>query len=165
MISTERLELTELQEQDAEFIFALLNDPGWIRYIGDRGIKNLEDATNYIITGPQASYKQFGFGLYKVTRQTDQVPIGLCGLLKRPHLNHPDIGFAFLGSFGGQGYALEASEAIMQEAKLKHQCEAVLAVTLPENEKSIKLLKKLGMRLVGETRMSEDGEALHLFST
>ena len=103
ILETDRLVLRQLVVEDATFIFALLNDPGWLRFIGDRGIRTLDDARNYILQGPVAMYARHGFGLYVTARKQDGVPIGLCGLLKRDGLADVDIGYAFLPQFRGQG--------------------------------------------------------------
>lgn len=160
--STTRLQLDELVLSDAPFILQLLNEPGWLKYIGDRGVSNLADAEKYIMNGPQKSYGEHGFGLYKVSLKNN-TPIGICGLLQRDYLSHPDIGFAFLEAHNGQGYALEAAQAIMRLAKTRG-IQKVFGITLSENKKSIKLLEKLGLQF---ERMMEttDEEDIRLYST
>lgn len=160
--TTTRLHLAKLTLADAPFIFKLVNEPGWIKFIGDRGIRNLEDAENYIINGPQKSYADFGFGLFKVSL-LDGTPIGLCGLLQRDYLEHPDIGFAFMAEFTGQGYALEAATATMQYASDTLGQKTIMATTLPENEKSISLLEKIGLHFVKLTKTSVNGPEVKLF--
>ncbi|MCE7991906.1 MAG: GNAT family N-acetyltransferase [Roseivirga sp.] len=161
--TTQRLQLDKLTLADAPFVFKLVNEPGWIKFIGDRGIRNLKDAENYIINGPQKSYADFGFGLFKVSL-LDGTPIGMCGLLQRDYLDHPDIGFAFLAEFTGKGYALEAANATMTYARDKLGQKTIMATTLPENEKSISLLEKIGLRFVKLTKTSVDGPEVKLFS-
>jgi RimJ/RimL family protein N-acetyltransferase len=100
---TERLELVHLTLEDAPFILELVNDPAWLRFIGDRGVRTLAQAEAYLQDGPLASYATHGFGLYLVRRKSDGAPLGMCGLLKRPSLPQPDIGFAYLPQFTGQG--------------------------------------------------------------
>lgn len=162
--TTQRLHLEKLALADSPFIFKLVNEPGWIKFIGDRGIRNMEDAEAYIINGPQKSYADFGFGLFKVSLQNG-TPIGLCGLLQRDYLDHPDIGFAFLAEYTGKGFALEAAEATMQYANETLNEKTIMATTLPENEKSISLLEKLGLRFVKMLKTSLDGPEVKLFST
>jgi RimJ/RimL family protein N-acetyltransferase len=161
---TARLLLTELKTEDAPFILKLVNEPGWIRFIGDRGIKDLKGAENYIITGPQKSYAHHGFGLFKVSL-TDGTPIGMCGLLKRDNLDHPDIGFAFLEAFTGQGYALEAAKATMEYAMNTLKLSTILGITMAENTRSVSLLEKLGMHYVKMIHMTPKEPAVKLFST
>lgn len=160
---TERLQLTLLSSEDTAFIIELLNSPGWLEFIGDRGVKTREAALNYIEKGPLSDYEKHGFCLFKVALKGSQIPIGLCGLLKRDFLDHPDIGFAFLGEYGGQGYAIESSLAVMNWAKKQLNITKVLAITLPENKRSIGLLKKLGLDY---ERMVQypDGAELCLYS-
>ncbi len=105
-----------MQADDSQFIFELLNSPTWLKYIGDRDIKNLDDAQNYIINGPIKSYEIHGFGLYKVALKNNDTPIGICGLLKREGLEDNDIGFAFLPEYEEKGYAYESAKAILDDA-------------------------------------------------
>ena len=116
VLETERLILRRLDEGDADFIFELVNDPDWLRYIGDKGVKTLEDARTYIRTGPVAMYERVGFGLYLVESKEGGAPIGICGLLKRDTLEDVDIGFAFLPAYRSQGFAREAAAATLAYA-------------------------------------------------
>src|SRR5258707_6327278 len=99
--------------EDAEFIFELVNQPAFIRNIGDKGVRTLDDARNYILNGPVASYGRFGFGLYLIQQKESGFPIGICGLLKRETLKDVDLGFAFLPQFWRKGYAFESATAVM----------------------------------------------------
>src|SRR5438045_3428187 len=108
ILSTERLTLRMLTPADAPFILELVNQPSWLRNIGERNVRSIEDAVGYIEKGPRASYTRHGFGLWCVERTSDRTPIGMCGLLKRDHLDTPDIGFAYLERYQGQGYGKEA---------------------------------------------------------
>ena len=146
ILETERLKLRELTTDDAEFIFELVNDPAWLQNIGDKGVKNLADAQQYIINGPQASYAKFGFGLYLVALKESAVPIGICGLVKRESLADVDIGFAFLPRFWGNGYAVEAAAAVLTRARDVLGLPRVVAITAPDNQGSIKVLEKIGLR-------------------
>jgi len=163
MIRTERLELREYTLNDAPFIYKLMNSEGWLKNIGDRNIKTIEDAEAYMQKNYLSSYEKHGFGPYLVTLKLDGAPIGSAGLYKRDNLEHPDVGFAFLPEFGNKGYAFEASKAVMQFAAEKLKIETIVGITIPQNNSSIKLLKKLGLLEVG-TYTYEDGEELLLFS-
>ena len=112
-LSSQRLVLSELDEVDAPFILQLLNDPDWIRFIGDRKVRTLEDARNYLRSGPLSMYAREGFGLYRTALAEDDTPIGLCGLIRRPTLPDVDIGFAFLPEYRGRGYAFESAAAVL----------------------------------------------------
>jgi RimJ/RimL family protein N-acetyltransferase len=146
LLETERLILRELTLDDAPFILTLLNDPSFLRYINDKNVRNLEAARQYMLNGPMASYARNGFGLYLVELKDTAVPIGLCGLLKREELPDPDIGFAFLPDYWGKGFALESAIAVMNDARERLGRKRVLAIVMPDNYASIKLLEKLGMR-------------------
>ena len=161
---TDRLRLRELVADDAEFIFELLNEPGWLRYIGDRGIRNLDDARNYIAQGPAAMIEKYGHGLWLVQLRDSGVPVGICGLLKRDTLPDPDIGFAFLARHGGQGYALEAAIATMEVARERFALRRVLATARPDNASSIRLLEKIGLRFDRMIQASENTPELALYA-
>src|SRR5436853_4233829 len=128
-IETTRLLLCPIAENDAPFIFSLLNSPSWIRYIGDRGIKTLDDAKKYIRDVPLKSYLQHGFGLLLVKLKSDNMPLGICGLIKRDTLKDVDIGFAFLDGHTGKGYAFESAQAVMDSAKKDFKIKKVVAIT------------------------------------
>ena len=163
MIETERLVLRKFSVEDAAFILELLNDKSFIGNIGDKGVRNNEDAAAYIQNGPIASYERFGFGLYAVELKKTGEPIGMCGLLKRDTLPDPDIGFAFLPKFWMKGYAFEAAEAVIQYGKNVLGLKRVLAITIPENAGSIRVLEKIGLRFDRMVRISDDEPELKLF--
>ena len=160
VLETERLTLRRFRRTDAAFILALLNDPAWIRYIGDKGVRTLADAARYIENGPRAMYRQHGFGLYLVQLAHPREPIGMCGLIRRDGLDDVDLGFAFLPRFRGQGYAFEAASAIAQYAKRELGLSRIVAITSPGNAASARLLRKLGFHT--ERRIELHGEALDL---
>jgi RimJ/RimL family protein N-acetyltransferase/uncharacterized damage-inducible protein DinB len=164
ILETDRLSVRQLDLDDAEFILGLLNEPSWLRFIGDKGVRTLDDARNYILNGPVESYRRFGFGLYVTQQKSDGAPIGLCGLLKRDVLPDADIGFAFLPAFWGKGYAHEAAAAVMEHGGTVLRLTRILAITDPDNERSIRLLEKLGMRQDGTARLSDAGPELKLFA-
>lgn len=145
ILETERLRLRELTLHDTGFIIELLNSPGWIRFIGDRNVKTEEQAVNYLQNGPLKSYLENGYGLYLVEKKDDQRAIGMCGILKRDTLEHPDIGFAFLPDFQGKGYGFEVAQATLRYAIDILGIPKVYAITLPDNIKSIRLLEKIGL--------------------
>jgi RimJ/RimL family protein N-acetyltransferase len=142
---TTRLQLRHLTLDDASFILELVNDPSWILFIGDRGVRTLAQAVDYLQNGPMASYAENGFGLYLVQRKEDNMRLGMCGLVKRPSLPHIDIGFAFLPQFTGQGYAYEAATAVLHHAHHDLKLSPIVAIVAPDNHRSIKLLQKLGL--------------------
>ena len=134
----------------------LLNDPDWLKYIGDRNIKNIQDAIAYIQQGPQAMYYQYGMDLLVVESFAQQQHVGLCGLLKRIELPHPDLGFAFLPKYRKQGLALEAAKLVLADARERKLTDKVLAITSIDNHQSIKLLKKLAFNFKGLKQLSAD---------
>ena len=162
-LASERLVLRTLTPDDAEFILELTNDPDWLRFIGDRGIHNLEDARRYIAEGPAAMYQQFGFGLLAVVVRGTGELAGLCGLLKRSWLDHADLGFAFLPRHRREGFAYEAAEATLAHARSVLGLERILAIVTPANRASIRLLEKLGMQFEREARAPESGDEVCVY--
>ena len=160
---TERLQLRHLTLDDAPFILELVNDPSWIRFIGDRGVYTLGQAEDYLQNGPITSYAENGFGLYLVQRKSDKVRLGMCGLVKRPSLPHVDIGFAFLPQFTGQGYAFEAATAVLHHAHHDLNLFPIVAITAPDNQRSIKLLQKLGLHFQKMISLAEGQPEVMLF--
>lgn len=159
---TERLLLRELTVTDAPFIFDLVNEPAWIEFIGDKGVRTLEDAENYITSGPQKSYSTNGFGLWLVELKEQNIPVGMCGLIKRDALEHVDIGFAFLAVHNGKGYGFEAATAVLEYAKNKIGLPHILAITNQDNVRSIRLLEKLGLKYERLITMPGDAKPIRL---
>lgn len=163
VLETERLQLRQLTVDDAPFILSLLNEPSFIRYIGDKQVRSLEDARQYILNGPMASYERNGFGLNLVELREAHTPIGICGLLKRDELPDPDIGFAFLPGFWGKGFAFEAAVAVLKDARERLELETILAITSLDNDASIKLLERLRFKFERITSLAADREQIKLF--
>jgi RimJ/RimL family protein N-acetyltransferase len=149
VLETARLALRHLGPADAPFILDLLNQPSWLRFIGDRGVRTLDDARAYIANGPAAMIARHGFGLFLVQRRADGEPLGMCGLIKRDALADVDLGFAFLPQHWGQGYAVEAAAGTLAYARVPLGLKRVLAITDPQNEASMRVLAKLGFTREG----------------
>lgn len=159
---TERLRLRELTTEDADFINRLLNTPKFLAYIGDRNVRSVEQAADFIRERFCKGYADNGFGLYAVDLE-DGTPIGICGFVRRDTLPGPDLGFAFLPEFERKGYGLESATAIMQYGRNVLSFRSVLAITSLDNDASGKLLEKLGFRYDSEID-SPEGEKLKLFN-
>jgi RimJ/RimL family protein N-acetyltransferase len=164
ILETERLRLRQLNYGDTVFILNLLNSPGWLEFIGDRNVKTEEDAFRYLHDGPMKSYETSGFGLWLVELQIDETPVGMCGLLKRDYLDHPDIGYAFLPEFMGSGYAFEIASATLTYVTQTLNIPTILATVLPTNKKSIRLLEKIGLRFDKTIISPSDNTKLLLYS-
>ena len=147
---TKRLSIRHFTLNDAGYIVRQLNEPSFIRYIADKQVRTIPDAEHYLVAGPLASYEKNGFGLNAVVLKEEQIVIGMCGLVKRDELDHPDLGFAFLPAYWGRGYAGEAGRAVLETATETHGLETVLGVTLPGNLASNRLLEKIGFTLSGK---------------
>jgi len=163
VLETERLILRWLQTSDAAFILELVNEPSWLKYIGDKGVKTLKDAESYIRKGPIEMYERLGFGLYLVEIKESSEPIGICGLIKREMLEDVDLGFAFLPKFWGKRYAFESASATMSYGKNALGLPRIAAITSQGNRPSEKLLEKLGFRFERNVRLSNSDDELKLY--
>ncbi|MBL7994473.1 GNAT family N-acetyltransferase [bacterium] len=163
ILETKRLTIRELNSDDAEFILKLVNTPTWLKFIGDRGVKNLDDAKKYIENGPVKSYADNGFGLYLMELKNGKVPIGMCGLIKRDFLQDPDIGFALLPEHEGKGYGYESASAVLSYGQKKLGLTKIVAITVKENVNSIHLLEKIGLHEEGTVVYPGTNEELLLF--
>ena len=162
-LETDRLLVRPITLDDAPFILKLLNEPSFLRYIGDKQVRNLEDARQYILNGPVASYERHGFGLCLMELRESHTPVGMCGILKRAELTDPDIGFALLPDFCGKGLAFEAAAAVLNDARERLTLKRILAITSLDNERSIKLLERLGFRFKEIIRLAPEREEVRLF--
>jgi [ribosomal protein S5]-alanine N-acetyltransferase len=144
-LETERLTLRRFEFDDAPFVVDLLNQPSFIRNIGDRGVRNVGDAHRYLREGPMAMYEKHGFGLWRASRRSDGVFVGMCGLLKRDILPDVDVGYAFLPDHWGQGYAFEAANATVRLGASRFGLTRIIGVVSDHNTASIRVLEKVGM--------------------
>jgi RimJ/RimL family protein N-acetyltransferase len=163
VVETERLTLRHLRPDDGAFMLGLLNEPSFLEFIGDKGVRTLQDARGYV-AGQEANYTRLGFGLFLVVRRMDETAVGICGLVKRDGLEDVDLGFAFRPPFWSQGYAFEAATAMLRHAAQTLALPQVAAITNRGNISSIRLLEKLGFQSHGTVRLVPDGIELKLFS-
>jgi [ribosomal protein S5]-alanine N-acetyltransferase len=164
IIETERLTLRQFTPNDAPFFLALVNDPDWLLFIGDRNVHSDAAARAYLAKHYLSRYEKDGFGFYLTSLKSTGEPMGMCGLIKREGLDDVDIGFAFLPAFRGRGYALEAAQASLEYARDVLKMKRVVAIATPDNVSSIALLKKIGLRFEGEVRLPHDPDPLVLYA-
>lgn len=164
ILETERLVLRHFHVDDSAFILRLVNEPSWLQYIGDRGVRTLDDARRYLIKGPIEMYAKFGFGLYLTELKSDGTPVGLCGLIKRDSLEDVDIGFAFLPEYCSKGYAYESAAGVLAYASNQLGLKRVVAITTEDNTASLKLLDRLGLKLESKVKLSGEDKELLLLS-
>ncbi|MEO8011914.1 MAG: GNAT family N-acetyltransferase [Dokdonella sp.] len=164
VIETERLSLQQLTEADDAFILELLNDAAFVEHIGDRGVRTREQAREYLRNGPIASYRQHGFGLYRVALKRSGERVGICGLLKRDTLVDVDIGYALLPCWRGKGLAREASLAVLGHAQAVIGLKRIIAIVSPANDASIRVLEGIGLRADGMIRVGDATEPARLFA-
>jgi len=158
MLLTDRLKISKLSYNDCEFILRLVNETSFKHHIGDRGVRTLDDAREYLRNGAIRSYAINGFGLLLVRRRDDATPIGICGLVKRESLACPDLGFAFLEAHRSNGYAYESSLAVIEHAQNALNLTQIVAIAGGDNEISQNLLEKLGFRFEQMVRMPDEKE-------
>jgi [ribosomal protein S5]-alanine N-acetyltransferase len=165
ILETERTILREVSEIDSNFILHLLNQPSFIKYIGDRNVRTIDEARDYIESRFIKSYRENGFGLYAVEFKENKTPIGICGFVKRDFLPDADIGFAFLPQYERKGYAFESAFAVMEYGKDVLNLKRVLAITTIDNESSIRLLEKLNFKFESLLKLPQSEEQVKLFSS
>lgn len=163
ILETSRLRLRKLTTADAPFMLALLNDPDFHRYIGDRGVQSEVQARDYVKQGAIASYAQFGYGMYLAELKSDGRAAGICGLVRRDGLDDPDLGFAFMPEFRAQGLATEAASAVLRYAVNVLALPRIVAVVTPDNRASIALLQNAGMRQEGTVRLPDSDTDLDFY--
>ena len=163
VLETPRLILRPFSLDDAAFIFELVNDPDWLRHIGDRNVRNLDDARGYIERGMQAFERQ-GYGMCVVEVKSTGSPAGISGLIKRDGLEDVDLGFAYLPRYRGQGYASESAAAVLEHGMRVLGMKRVVAIVSEANDPSIRLLEKLGMRFERMIRLPGDDEEIRLYA-
>lgn len=161
---TARLRVRWFDASDGAFIIELLNQPSWIRFIGDKGVRTHDDALRYLEDGPVAMYGRVGFGLYAVELKKTGERIGMCGLIKRATLPDVDLGFAFLPSFWRNGYAFEAASAVLSYGRQALGLRRIVAIVSNDNDRSRMLLERLSFQLEGVVKLKPDHEALNLYS-
>jgi RimJ/RimL family protein N-acetyltransferase len=163
VLETPRLTVRRFTPADALFVLRLLNEPSFIRHIGDRGVRTVEQAATYLERGPIASYLHHGFGLY-VVELKDGTAIGTCGILKRDELADADIGYSLLPEYWSQGFAHEAAAAVVEYARTALCLDRLAAIVSPENAPSARLLEKLGFSFERMIEFGAEKEPLRLFA-
>jgi RimJ/RimL family protein N-acetyltransferase len=164
ILETERAILRQVTKDDDEFVLDLLNQPSFIKYIGDRNVRTINQARDYIESRFTASYKKFGFGLWSVELKETDTTVGICGFVKRDSLPEADIGFAFLPQYERKGYAFESASVALRYGESALNFKRILAVTSQDNESSGKLLGKLDFKFERLIVLPDVNEEVKLFS-
>jgi RimJ/RimL family protein N-acetyltransferase len=163
-LETERLSMRWLTLEDAGLMLAVWTDPAFVRHVGDRGIRTLEQAQETLLSGAFRLYEDHGYGPFRVALKAGDMPIGTCGLFRREGYDEPDIGWSVLPEFVRQGYAYEAARAVLEYAQSELGLTRILAFVAPENVPSIKLAEKIGLRFERLTRLVGEDEYVGLYS-
>lgn len=132
------------------------NDPTFVRYVGDRGLRTEDDARQALCAGPLTTYDRYGYGPYLLNPHATGMPAGICGLFRRPGLDDPDIGFALLPEYRGQGFAREAADAVIEHARTDLGLTRLTAIVAVDNASSLGLIQRLGLSF--ERMLSLPGE-------
>jgi RimJ/RimL family protein N-acetyltransferase len=164
ILETPRLRIRTFTVDDAPFAYELVNDPAWIRNIGDRNVRSFDDARGYLERGPIAMYEKHGFSLFAVVLKETGATIGMCGLIRREALEDVDVGFAFLPAYRGKGYALESAKAVMEHAWGPLKLARLVAIVDPANAPSIRLLETLDFAFERTMKLPNDDAELHLYA-
>jgi RimJ/RimL family protein N-acetyltransferase len=162
-LETERLYLRRVTVDDADLMMAIWNDPDFVRHVGDRGIRTIEQAREAVRAGPLQLYADYGYGPYALVQKSDGVRVGICGIFRRENLEHPDIGFALLPEYCGTGLASEAASAVLAHARHDLDLDVITAIVSPENAPSIALIRKLGLEFSGMITMPGDDKEICLY--
>lgn len=163
-LTTERLRMRWLTAEDASFMLGIWNDPTFVHFVGDRGLRTDDDARRALEDGPLRLYDAYGYGPYHLSLRSDGTPVGVCGLFRREGLEDPDIGFALLPGFRGGGYAREAAEAVVDQARNVLRLARLTAIVAAENTHSIRLIEKLGLRFDRMLRLKGDDRDACLYA-
>ena len=163
ILHTERLELRWLTPDDAAMMLAIWNDPAFLRYVGDRGVRTVEQAREALTAGLLQLYVDYGYGPFRLALRDDGNDVGICGLFRRDGLDEPDIGFAILRDYRGHGYGFEAAVAVLDHARDALHLPGVTAIVAPQNGPSIGLLEKLNMRYERTMRLPGDDHDVSLY--
>jgi RimJ/RimL family protein N-acetyltransferase len=164
LLETERLSLRWLTLDDADLMLAVWNDPAFVRHVGDRGIRTIEEAHTAMQRGAFHLYETYGYGPYRVALKDTDVAVGLCGLFRRANLDVADIGYAVLPAHCGEGYAYEASMATIGYARDKLGLQRLYGIVSPSNVVSAHLVGKLGLRFERMHRMPDEEGEVCLYS-
>lgn len=163
-LRTERLVMRRIGTDDAELMLAIWTDPAFVKHVGDRGIRTVEQAREAIREGAMRLFADHGYGPFSMNLKNDGSQIGICGLFKRDNLDAPDIGFAVLPAYCGSGYAGEAARAVVEHARDDLGIEVLTAIVSPENAPSVGLIEKLGLAFERMITMPGDDKAISLYS-
>ena len=164
VLETPRLVLRRVTLEDADLMLAIWNDPAFVCFVGDRGIRTLDEAKDAMTEGVLRLYEQFGYGPYCLVRKSDSERVGICGLFRRDVLEDPDIGFALLPPYCGSGLASEAARAVVAHARDDLGIETLTAIVSPDNSASIALIEKLGLSLERGITMPGENDEISLYS-
>ena len=163
-LETTRLFLRRITADDAGLMLAVWNDPAFVKHVGDRGVRTEPDARKEVEAGALRLFAEYGYGPYKMIRKEDAAAIGICGLFRRDNLDDPDIGFAVLPDYCGNGYAAEAARAVIAHARDDLGIRYLTAIVSPGNAASIGLIEKLGLTFSAMITMPGEDEAIRLYA-
>lgn len=163
VLTTTRLQLRWLTLEDAPLMLAVWNDPAFVQYVADRGIRTVEEAASALGDGALRQYEAFGYGPFRVSLRGDDTAVGICGLFKRDCFEHADIGFSILPAHCRRGYAYEASAAVIDYARRALAMDEIAAIVSPDNTASVMLIEKLGLQFERMVLMPGETESIRFY--
>jgi ribosomal-protein-alanine N-acetyltransferase len=164
LIETERLTMRRITPHDADLMLAVWNDPAFVRYVGDRGIRTIEQAAKAIEEGAMRLFSEHGFGPYRMALKTDDTAVGICGIFAREGMDEPDLGFSVLPEFCKRGFAYESAVAVIRHARVDLKLPRLTAIVSPENAASVGLIEKLGLQFERMIRLPGENSDISLYA-
>ena len=149
MISTDRLRIREFADADFSALAALVSNAEVMKF--SDGVES-QTAARERLAGYQRSYVERGFGKWAVEEKAGGRVIGYCGFGVEVFDGEasPELGFRLFPEFWGLGLATEAALACERHAFTRLGFRRYLGFAHPENVGSLRVLEKLGMRLIGD---------------
>ena len=161
-IETERLLIRPFKMEDIEPAYKMNLDVEVNRYTGDGGVVSKKEIERRIVEDVFGDYQKHGFGRLAVELKGENKFIGFTGLKYLEDLNEVDLGYRFMKAYWGKGIATESAQACVHLGFNTLGLKRMIAMVLPENKDSIRVLEKLNF--VYEKEIIEDGELAKIYS-
>jgi len=161
-IKTKHLILRPFSLNDVEDCYQMNLDTAVSKYTGDGGVVSKQEIRRRITDDVLGDYKIYGYGRLAVTLKSTGRFMGFAGLKYLTDLEEVDLGYRFMSKYWGKGYATEAATACLALGFDKLGLTKIIAMVLPENKASIRVLEKLGFSF--EKEIMENGELTFVYA-
>ena len=161
-IETERLLIRPFKTEDIEPAFLMDSDPEVNRYTGESGNVSIKETEKRIVENVFGDYEKYGYGRLAVVLKSENKFIGFTGLKYLEDMDEVDLGYRFMKAYWGKGFATESAKACLNLAFEKLQLNRLIAMVLPENTASIRVLEKLNFEY--EKDIFEDDLIVKLYA-